>query len=233
VIEESYETERMSRLTWIAERDPDRALALLAAPAEVRESLALLFVLDLRLAAVADRAGEPAAALLRLAWWRDALTSLDKAAAPAEPMLRAVATLLVSQGISGASLGRIAEGWLALVEGEFTDPAAIEEHAAERGGGLFAIAGRLCGLEDNRLGLAGAGWALAERAGHAGDPALAARLGDAARARFAGLDSSSWPRRLRVLGTLVVLARHDLARPARRSRPGRLLRALCHRITGR
>ena len=232
MIERPTESERISRLTWVAERDPDRALALLAAPAAVRESLTLLFVLDLRLAAVADRGGEPGAALLRLAWWRDALTALDKAAAPAEPMLQAVTTMLISQGIPGASLARIAEGWLALTEDDSTGQAAIDEHAAERGGTLFAIAGRLCGVDDDRLDLAGAGWALADRAGHADDPAVAARLGEAARLRFARLGTSRWPRRLRVLGTLVVLARHDLERKNRRSRPARLWRALRHRITG-
>jgi phytoene synthase len=233
MIARSAESERTSQLTWVARRDPDRALALLAAPAAARDALTLLFVLDLRLAAVADRQGEAAAALLRLAWWRDALTALDNAAAPAEPMLQAVSKILISQGITGASLARIAEGWLALVEGEFTDPAAIDEHGAERGGSLFTIAGRLCGVADDRLALAGAGWALAERAGQIGDSVLAARLGEAARARLARLGSFRWPRRLRVLGTLVVLARRDLDQPARRSRPARLLRALHHRITGR
>ncbi len=233
MIEETAETEQVSRLTWVAERDPDRALALLAAPAAVRDALTLLFVLDLRLAAIADRGGEPAAALLRLAWWRDALTALDGAPAPAEPMLRAVSETLLSRGVSGAALARIAEGWLALAEDDLAGQAAIDEHAAERGGTLFSVAGRLCGVDDDRLALAGAGWALAERAAHADDPLVAARLAEAARARFAGLGTARWPRRLRVLGTLVALARHDLARKTRRSRAARLLRALRHRVTGR
>jgi phytoene synthase len=193
----------------------------------------LLFVLDLRLAAVADRGGEPAAAMLRLAWWRDALTALDVTAAPAEPMLQAIVRLLISQGVPGASLARIAEGWLALVEDDEAGQAAIDEHAAERGGTLFTIAGRLCGVENDRLEQAGAGWALAERAGHEADPARAARLATAARAYFADLGMARWPRRLRALGTLVALARHDLERTGRRSRVARLLRALRHRITGR
>jgi phytoene synthase len=232
VIEELAETERVARLGWVAERDPDRALALLAAPAVARDALTLLFTLDLRLAAIAGRDGEPAAALLRLAWWRDALTALDTARAPAEPMLRAVVAILLSRGISGATLARIAEGWLALAEDDSGDQAAIDEHAAERGGTLFAVAGQLCGVDDERLEPAGAGWALADRAAHADDPALAARLAEAARTRFAGLAVGRWPRRLRVLGTLVVLARHDLAREGRRSPRARLLRALRHRLTG-
>jgi phytoene synthase len=232
VIESGSEAKRAARLTWVAERDPDRALALLAAPPAAREALTLLFILDLRLAAVADRQGEPAAAMLRLAWWRDALTALDAAAAPAEPMLQAISKILISRNISGASLGRIAEGWLALVEGDDIGQAGIDEHATERGAVLFTIAGRLCGLVDDRLGPAGAGWALAERARHARDPELAARLGEAARARLAALGRGRWPRRLRVLGTLVVLARHDLDRGARPGRAGRLWRALRHRLSG-
>jgi len=232
VIEESSESERISQLNWVAERDPDRALALLAAPAAVRESLTLLFALDLRLAAVADRIGEPAAALLRLAWWRDALTALD-AAIPAEPMLQAVSKLLISRGISGATLARIAEGWPALAEDEALPPPAIDEHGAERGGALFMIAGRLCGADDARLAVAGAAWALADRAAHAQDPALAARLAEAARTGFDKLGNAAWPRRLRVLGTLVALARQDLGPKGPRSRLVRLLRALRHRLTGR
>ena len=231
--QEAVETEWMSRLSWVAERDPDRSLALLAAPAAVRDSLALLFVIDLRLAAVADRGGEPAAALLRLAWWRDALTALDTAGAPPEPMLQAVSRILVSRGISGESLARIAEGWLALAEDDAAGRAAIDEHAAERGGALFTLAGRLCGADDDRLALAGAGWALAERAVRESDPAVAARLASAARNRLADLGRARWPRRLRALGTLAVLARHDLERKGRRSPAARLLRALRHRITGR
>jgi phytoene synthase len=148
-------------------------------------------------------------------------------------MLRAVTELLISRGVSGAGLARIAEGWLALTEDDSASQAAIDEHAVERGGTLFSIAGRLCGIDDDRLELAGAGWALADRARHADDAALAARLAEAARARFAGLGMSRWPRRLRVLGTLVVLAGHDLERKTRRSRRSRLLRALRHRVTGR
>jgi phytoene synthase len=232
VIETWPETKRAAQLTWVAERDSDRALALLAAPAAARDALTLLFVLDLRLAAIADRPGEPAAAMLRLAWWREALTALDGAAAPAEPMLQSICKHLISRDISGDSLARIAEGWLALVEDDAPGQAAIDEHAAERGATLFTIAGRLCGLEDDRLGPAGAGWALADRAAHAADSVVAARLREAARAHLDGLDRGRWPRRLRVLGTLVALARHDLDRGARRSRPARLWRALRHRITG-
>ena len=142
------ETEWTSRLTWVAERDPDRALALLAGPKAARDSLILLFILDLRLAAVADGDGEPAAAMLRLAWWRDALTALDSARAPAEPMLQAISRQLLSRGISGGTLARIAEGWLALAEDEAAGEAAMAEHADERGATLFSVAARLCGVDD-------------------------------------------------------------------------------------
>jgi phytoene synthase len=231
VIEELAETEWTSRLTWVAERDPDRALALLAGPKAARDSLILLFILDLRLAAVADRDGEPAAAMLRLAWWRDALTALDTARAPAEPMLQAISRQLLSRGISGGTLARIAEGWLALAEDEAAGEAAMAEHAAERGATLFSVAARLCGVDDAPVAAAGAAWALAERATRA-DPALRARLGEAASRRFATLPTDRWPRRLRVLGTLVVLARHDLAAKSRTTPRARFWRALRHRLTG-
>jgi phytoene synthase len=231
MVERRKGREDRSSLRALAERDPDRALALLAAPAAARDALALLFLLDLRLGAVADRGGEPAAALLRLAWWRDALTALDQAPAPPEPLLRALAAGVLPHGVPGAALARLAEGWLALAE-DAGDPAAVEEHAVERGGGLFVIAGRLCGVDDARLGDAGAGWALAERAGHA-EGSVAAGLAAGARLRFAALGDARWPRRLRAPGTLVALARLDLAHGRRRAPAARLLRALRHRLTGR
>lgn len=231
MIEEAAGLDRDGRLAWIAEHDPDRALALLAAPAAARDAIALLFLLDLRLGAVADRPGEPAATLLRLAWWRDALTALDTAPPPPEPLLRALVTILLPLGIPGTALARLAEGWLALAE-DPASPAAVDEHGAERGGTLFEVAGRLCGLADDRLAVAGAGWALAERAANLDDPAIVEPFIEGAKARFAMLGHGRWPRRLRALGTLVVLARHDLGRRGRRSAGSRLLRAFRHRVTG-
>jgi phytoene synthase len=228
------ETAEASRYRWIAERDADRALALLAAPAPAREAVALLFILDLRLGAVADRPGEQAATLLRLAWWRDALTALDTAAPPPEPMLRDLATLVLPHGLGGEALAQMAEGWLAFAEDDGTaGQAMLDEHALERGTTLFTLAARLCGAEDDRIGAAGAAWALAERARRTADPAVARRFVEAARARFGKLGGGSWPRRLRALSTLVVLARHDLAGDSRRSPASRLLRAFSHRLTGR
>jgi phytoene synthase len=226
------EPDRIARLGWVAERDPDRALASLAAPVAVREGLILLFTLDLRLAEIVDRPGEVAAVLLRLAWWRDALSALDAAAPPPEPMLRALASNLLSKGLSGTELARIPEGWLALAEQDGVEPSALEEFAAERGGTLFSLAGRLCGATDERLGRAGAGWALAERAVRERDPGRAGALADAARQQLYGLTSRRWPRRLRALGLLVVLARHDLGGGGR-SRAARLLHGLRYRLTGR
>lgn len=220
-----------TQLAWIAERDPDRALALLAAPAEARDALATLFVLDLRLAAVADRGGEPAARLLRLAWWRDALAALDAAPAPPEPLLRDLAASILGTGVAGKTLARLAEGWLALAE----DPAsgeAIDEHAVERGGTLFDVAGRLCGQSDDRLAAAGAAWALAERAARIAEPAIATTMATNARARLAALHPGRWPRRLRGLGTLVTLARYDLGRRGRGWAAARLWHAFRHRLTG-
>lgn len=196
--------------------------------------------IDERMGTIVAAAGEPAIGAMRLVWWRDALIGLDRRdhAVPAEPLLAAAADQLIPAGLSGTAIARIEEGWSALLDAEEPGAPEIAAHGEHRGGPLFALAATLLGaslVED--VALAGEGWALADL-GHRLRGADARRFARTrAAGRLARVSIARWPAALRPLGLLVLLARQDAAMPADRLRrqgaPGRLLRALAYRLTGR
>jgi phytoene synthase len=212
--------------------DPEVTLAIAHAPAPTRAGLTMLFALDQRLAGIVASTTEPMIGLMRLAWWREALEKLDRADAPAEPLLQDVARELLPRGVPGALLSGIEDGWTALIDGE-VDAEAIARHGRERGGTLFIAAALLLGQADGRAAEAGALWAVADLAhghGDAGVRAVARKQAVALAARLPG----GWPKALRPLGMLATLAARDAAADERRQgHPARLLRMLALRLTGR
>ena len=202
----------------------ERALALSYAPAETRTALRALFALDEALAGVLRTTREPMVGQMRLTWWHEALSALDSGPAPANPVLRGLAG--VTARAPGAMLAGMVEGWEALLD-EPLDSAAMERFAAARGGGLFRAAAAVLGRDDPRLEDAGEGWALADLARHLGDANKAALARALAAPRLAGALRRRWPRRLRALGALVLLAKEGAP-----GSPGRVARLLWHRISG-
>ncbi|HWL47912.1 MAG TPA: squalene/phytoene synthase family protein [Sphingomonadaceae bacterium] len=213
--------------------DPERALVLAYAPADRRAALATLWRLDERLGDVLRAAHEPLIRAIRLAWWREALEALDTATPPEEPLLIEVADTLLPLGIAGADLAALEAGWAAFADEESSEAALA--HGAGRGRPLFTLAARVLG-DDSMATIAdaGEGWALVAAMPWLDEPARAAaamRAG-ACLAPFAG---RRWPKRLRALGALTVLARCDLAGagPRRPGSPRRVARALWLAISGR
>jgi phytoene synthase len=216
--------------------DPERALTLAYAPQAARPGLSVLWQLDERFAGVVRTTREPQLGMIRLSWWREALERLDSEPAPDEPLLQAVAVELVARGVPGLKLGNIADGWAALLRPMPLDEGALATHAAERGGGLFRTAGMILGDGAPQLTAAGEGWALVDLACHVSDAATASRALDLARERLAPIVDWRWPTRLRAVGALARLAMVDAAADAgdrRPGSPGRVARALLHRVTGR
>lgn len=213
--------------------EAERALALGYAPAARREGLAALFALDATLGQVVRGARQPLIGQMRLAWWRDALAALDERPPPAEPVLAAIAQEVRPYGPSGAALARMAGGWEHLFA-EPIDADAMAAHACERGGVLFAAAARLLtGSGDHHRGvvIAGEAWALADLGARLSDPAAAGVARSLAQARLEAADRGRWPRALRPLGALALLARDDLA-GGTPGAPRRVARLLAHRLTG-
>jgi phytoene synthase len=188
-------------------------------PVALRPAFDALFGIDDALGEVVASSTQPALGAIRLAWWRDALERLDTSVAPPEPRLQAVAAELLTRGVSGAELARIAEGWAALFD-EVRDPAAI----GARGEALFAVGATLLGSDDPQLARAGRYFAISDVARRGLAPVLDVEI---ARLRFKPA--------LRPLTALARLAVRDLrhGEPFEpEATPGRALALLAHRWMG-
>jgi phytoene synthase len=215
--------------------DPDRILALSYVPASRREALAALWRLDAALGNVVAGGGEAMIGRIKLAWWREALEGLDRAPAPAEPVLRALQAHVISRGIDGAALAAMEAGWAALLSDAPLGETELGDHATARGGLLFRHSARLLGGAAEEAGRAGEIWALVDFARRSTRKAEAEAAVAAARSRAA--PARRWPGPLRPLGMLAALAARDLdprrARWEAQGAPGRMLRMLRMRLTGR
>jgi phytoene synthase len=213
--------------------DPERRLALAYVPAARRAAIETLWRLDATLGSVLATGSDPMISRIRLAWWRESLEKLDREKPPAEPMLEAVARDLLHAGVTGAELAQIEEGWAALLTPEAPTSEELDLYAKARGGRLFALSARLLSGGTETMGPAGESWALIDLARHTSRE-------DEARAALAASGQRPSPKRfpkaLRPLGMLAVLAREDAARGlpmTPQGSPARMLRMLRHRLTGR
>ncbi|WP_341207163.1 squalene/phytoene synthase family protein [uncultured Sphingomonas sp.] len=211
--------------------DPERRLAMTYAASAHRPALDALWSLDDKLAGILRATREPIVGQMRLTWWHDALTSLDDAAPPAEPVLQALARDVVPH-VSGRDLADLVEGWEALLEPTL-DASAMQAHATHRGGGLFTAMAAIVGVDDPAIATAGAGWALVDLAGHLEVPAQADLARTMARATIAGIAGFRWPVAARTIGATARSASLDLEpSPKLRGHPARAARLLWLRVTG-
>lgn len=193
--------------------DPRRRLALAYARREDRAGLACLWALDERLGAIVASTREEMLGRIRLQWWRDSLAGLGDTGAPAgEPLLGALASLVRAGRLEPEQLVRLVEGWAALLEGDLC-ASMLDSYASGRGGALFAATAQLVGAPaPEGLEAAGAGWALFDFAGRGSTGAADALR----RAAVLPARHRRWPRRLRPLAVLLVLARTEQSTAWRR-----------------
>jgi phytoene synthase len=213
--------------------DPERALAVVYAPADKRAALAALFQLDERFGQIVATTTEPMIGLMRLAWWREALEQLDRNSAPAEPLLQALVSDILPHGVMGAALAAIEDGWSALID-EDDSEALIIRHGRERGRNLFAVATSILEATDDRLLATGEVWALTDLGFRHSQPAVRDAALARARELAHAIPSKPWTSAARPLAALFVLAKRDSRLGSRvQGSPPRLLRMLALRITGR
>lgn len=216
-------------------RTAERNLAMSYAPAEHRAALAALLDLDATLGGIVRAVRDPLVGQMRLTWWFDALSALDTAPPPAQPVLQVLAVEVLTRGVSGAALAGMIDGWEALLDADAIGDERLDVFAQARGAMLFVLAGRVLGASDGvPLGPAGAGWALSDLARHLSDPKAATRARELARAALDPALALRWSRASRALGALAHLARMDLSDPpSRPGAPGRVARLAWHRLSGR
>ena len=214
--------------------DPEIALSISYAPVGRRAGLTALWALDAQLGATLRQAKDPMVARLRLTWWYEALGRLDTAPPPAQPLLTALAETLLPHGVSGQALAAMTDGWEALLLPDPLGDDALADYARGRGA-LFTLARDLLGAAGDPLAAAGQGWALIDLAAHVRAPDVALRARALAAPLLAEAMAQRWRPAGRPMGAIAALAARDLRRPGREPKgaPGRVLRMLRHRITGR
>lgn len=95
----------------------NRVLAFAYAGRDLRTQLEAVFDLDDLLASQAARAREPQLAMIRLAWWRDALGGLDGTGGSPDPALERIRGLVPPLAHPKA-LASLAESWMAQIDGD-------------------------------------------------------------------------------------------------------------------
>lgn len=154
----------------VEQGDPDRFLAVMAAPAPLRVRLWPLFAFNLEVARVPWLTKEPLIAEMRLQWWRDVIEGAGQGQPPAHEVAGPLAGLIAAQHLPRDALDRVAAARLrdtrhAIVE----DEDEFRLHLDETAGGILWAAAVALGagpeLEDpvRRAGWAGglASWFLA------------------------------------------------------------------------
>jgi 15-cis-phytoene synthase len=138
--------------------DPDRFLALMAAPQPVRARLLPLYAFNLEVARAPWVTKEPMIAEMRLQWWRDVVAEAKPRAHEVAGPLHA----LISQAdLPRAVLDRLIEArrWDVYCEA-FEDQAAMDDYLEDTGAGLMWLAARALGApEGAETAVRAYGWA--------------------------------------------------------------------------
>ncbi|MEE4350754.1 MAG: hypothetical protein V2J26_11030 [Pacificimonas sp.] len=127
---------------WTEERRRDDRFALAFAAEADRPALQAILDLHRRLSAVSPHPEEPHIPLIRLAWWRDTLASLENEPRPGEPLIEAISAHVPAAAFP--ALAALADAHMDRVEGE--GGASVNEAVlAAAGAALGGVAPRASG----------------------------------------------------------------------------------------
>ncbi len=132
--------------TLVERGDPDRCLAVRAAPPALRGGLFVLYAFNLEIARAPWVAQEPLVAEMRLQWWRDVIENTAAGAARAHEVAAPLHDLIRAAGLPLPVLDRMvaARRWDCWRE-PFEDQAALERYLDETAGGLLWLAALTAG----------------------------------------------------------------------------------------
>jgi phytoene/squalene synthetase len=143
--------------------DPDRFIAVMAAPAPVRAQLFPLYAFNLEVARAPWVTEEPLIAEMRLQWWRDVVENASSGAARAHEVAGPLHELIRDFGLPVDVMDRLiaARRWDVSRE-PHADRAALEDYLEDTGAGLMWLAARALGAPDSaENSVRGFGWATA------------------------------------------------------------------------
>lgn len=129
--------------------DPDRFLAVMAAPAECRAQLFPLYAFNLEVARAPWVTQEPLIAEMRLQWWRDVVENAASGAARAHEVAAPLHDLIRDFGLPVDVMDRLIAGRRWDIHREPHDGAeGLSAYLEETGAGLMWLAARALGAPD-------------------------------------------------------------------------------------
>lgn len=149
---------RRSRARWsdavrrnARDADPDRAIATLFAPSDVRDDLFALFAFNGELARIADQVSEPGLGAIRLQWWRDAIELVASGELTGNPVADAFGEVLARRALSRERIaGLIDARTFDVGETVMPDTRTLDAYLFDTTGGLFALAADIVGAEGEK-----------------------------------------------------------------------------------
>ena len=136
-------------LSELRERDYDRYLALLFAPARAQGSLAALYAFHHEISKTAESVSQPMTGLIRLQWWRDAVTELYVGQVRAHAAVQALAATVKAHGLPrDALIAMIDAREQDLEETPFANKDALLSYCDATAGQLMRLCLRVLGAGD-------------------------------------------------------------------------------------
>ncbi|MFN5995512.1 MAG: phytoene/squalene synthase family protein [Paracoccaceae bacterium] len=143
--------------------DPDRFLAVMAAPVEARAQLLPLYAFNLEIARAPWVTQEPLIAEMRLQWWRDVVENAASGAARAHEVAGPLHDLIRDFGLPVEVMDRLiaARRWDIHAD-PHEGPEGLATYLEETGAGLMWLAARALGAPDGaEAAVRSYGWAVA------------------------------------------------------------------------
>jgi 15-cis-phytoene synthase len=210
-----------SFLSRLRHADPDRFFCTLFAPAEKRETLALLYLFNNELARAREVASEPMLALIRLQWWREVVEGQRKKHDIATPLRDAIE----SGQFAATDLAALIEAREMEADAEIADFLSFLAYARGTGGRLARMAGKYLGADSDEVEDLGTAYAISGILRAA--PFLARQnrsllptdgtAPEALAAHAGRLLAARPPRRALAAALPAAFARRDLSRPHERN----------------